>query len=282
MKRRKLEEKIFKGLMLSSLILVLAVLSGIVVVIVIRGASSLNLAMLTQTPKGGFYLGKEGGILNAIVGSFYLAIGATLLSTLLSLPIAFALQKEYTGNRLANLTRLALDVLWGIPSIVYGAFGFVIMMYLGLRASLFGGIIALSFLMLPIMTRSMEEVIRMIPIELKETAYALGTTRLETTLAVVLRQALPGIITGVMLAFGRGIGDAASILFTAGYTDYIPRSIFDPVASLPLAVFFQIGTPIPEVQQRACASALILLIIVLVVSLVARLLNARYSKNIIK
>lgn len=282
MKRRKLEEKIFQGLMLISITLVVTVLSGIVVVIIVRGASSLNLAMLTQTPKGGFYLGKEGGILNAIVGSLYLASGATLLSTLASLPIAFALQKEYTGNRLANLTRLTLDVLWGIPSIVYGAFGFVIMMYLGLRASLFGGIIALSFLMLPIMTRSMEEVIRMIPIELKETAYALGTTRLETTLAVVSRQALPGIITGVMLAFGRGIGDAASILFTAGYTDYIPRSIFDPVASLPLAVFFQIGTPIPEVQQRAYASALILLIIVLVVSLVARLLNARYSKNIIK
>lgn len=282
MKRRKLEEKIFQGLMLISITLVVTVLSGIVVVIIVRGASSLNLAMLTQTPKGGFYLGKEGGILNAIVGSLYLASGATLLSTLASLPIAFALQKEYTGNRLANLTRLTLDVLWGIPSIVYGAFGFVIMMYLGLRASLFGGIIALSFLMLPIMTRSMEEVIRMIPIELKETAYALGTTRLETTLAVVSRQALPGIITGVMLAFGRGIGDAASILFTAGYTDYIPRSIFDLVASLPLAVFFQIGTPIPEVQQRAYASALILLIIVLVVSLVARLLNARYSKNIIK
>ncbi len=282
MKRRKFEEKLFKGLMLASLILVLAILSDIVIVIVIRGASSLNLAMLTQTPKGGFYLGKEGGILNAIVGSFYLAFGATILSALASLPIAFALQKEYTGSRLTHLTRLSMDVLWGIPSIVYGAFGFVIMMYLGLRASLLGGIIALSLLMLPIMTRSMEEVIRMIPIELKETAYALGTTRLETTLAVVLRQALPGIVTGVMLAFGRGIGDAASILFTAGYTDYIPKSIFDPVASLPLAVFFQIGTPIPEVQQRAYASALILLIIVLVVSLVARLLNARYSKNIIK
>ncbi|MDZ7332461.1 MAG: phosphate ABC transporter permease PstA [candidate division KSB1 bacterium] len=282
MKRRKLEEKIFKALMLGSLALVLLILSGIVLVVVVRGASSLSLAMLTQTPKGGFYLGKEGGILNAIIGSFCLAIGATVLSALVSLPIAFALQKEYTGSRLANLTRLSLDVLWGIPSIVYGAFGFVIMMYLGLRASLLGGIIALSFLMLPIMTRSMEEVIRMIPIELKETAYALGITRLETTLAVVLRQALPGMITGVMLAFGRGIGDAASILFTAGYTDYIPRSLFDPVASLPLAVFFQIGTPIPEVQQRAYASALILLIIVLVVSLIARLLNARYSKNIIK
>lgn len=282
MKKRKLEEKIFKGFMLSSLVLVLAILFGIVLVIVIRGASSLSFAMITQTPKGGFYLGKEGGILNAIVGSLYLAGGATILSTLISLPVAFALQKEYTGTRLANLTRLSLDVLWGIPSIVYGAFGFVIMMYIGMRASLLGGIIALSFLMLPIMTRSMEEVIRMIPIELKETAYALGTTRLEATLAIVLRQALPGIITGIMLAFGRGIGDAASILFTAGYTDYIPQSILDPVASLPLAVFFQIGTPIPEVQDRAYAAALILLIIVLVVSMISRLLNARYSKNIIK
>lgn len=282
MKKRKLEEKIFKGFMLASLLLVLAILLGIVVVIVIRGASSLSIAMITQTPKGGFYLGKEGGIFNAIIGSLYLAGGATILSTLISLPVAFALQKEYTSSRVANLTRLSLDVLWGIPSIVYGAFGFVIMMYLGMRASLLGGIIALSFLMLPIMTRSMEEVIRMIPIELKETAYALGTTRLEATLAIVLRQALPGIITGIMLAFGRGIGDAASILFTAGYTDYIPRSIFDPVASLPLAVFFQIGTPIPEVQERAYAAALILLIIVLVVSMISRLLNIRYSRNIIK
>ena len=280
--RRRLEETIFKTLMIVSLTLVLATLAAIVIVIVMRGYSALSVDMFIKTPKGGYYLGKEGGIANAIVGSLYLALGATILSTLLSLPIAFALQKEYTSKRLANLTRLSLDVLWGTPSIVYGAFGFVIMMYFGLRASLLGGIIALSFLMLPIMTRAMEEVIRMIPQELKETAYALGTTRIEVSLSVVLKQALPGIITGVMLAFGRGIGDAASILFTAGYTDYIPRSIFDPVASLPLAVFFQIGTPIPEVQQRAYASALILLIIVLFVSLISRLLNAKYSRHIVK
>jgi len=132
------------------------------------------------------------------------------------------------------------------------------------------------------MTRSIEEVIRMIPPELKELTYALGATRIETTLTVVLRQALPGIVTGVLLAFGRGIGDAASILFTAGYTDYIPRSLFDPVASLPLAVFFQVATPIPEVQDRAYASALILLLIVLVVSLGSRLLSWRFSKHIIR
>jgi phosphate transport system permease protein len=282
LKLRKLEESFFKGLMVVSVSTILAVLIGIILVIAFRGASSLNLSMLIQTPKGGYYLGKEGGIANAIVGSLYLSLGATVLSFLLGLPIAFALQKEYTGRRLSNITRLALDILWGTPSIVYGAFGFVVMVYFGLRASLLGGIIALTLLMLPIMTRSIEEVIRMIPLELKETSYSLGTTRIETTLKVVFRQALPGITTGILLAFGRGIGDAASILFTAGYTDYIPRSLFDPVASLPLAVFFQVATPIPEVQQRAYASALILLVIVLFVSIFSRLLSRRFSRHIVR
>ena len=279
---RELEESFFKGLMVLSVSTVLAILAGIIVVIVLRGASSLNLSMLIQTPKGGYYLGKEGGIANAIVGSLYLSSGATVLSFLLGLPIAFALQKEYTGRQLSNITRLALDILWGTPSIVYGAFGFVVMVYFGLRASLLGGIIALTLLMLPIMVRSIDEVIRMIPLELKETSYSLGTTRIETTLKVVLRQALPGITTGILLAFGRGIGDAASILFTAGYTDYIPRSLLDPVASLPLAVFFQVATPIPEVQQRAYASALILLVIILFVSILSRLLSRRFSRNIVR
>jgi phosphate transport system permease protein len=282
MKLRKIEESFFKVLMIASMTLVVCVLAGILIVIVMRGASSLSIAMLIQTPEGGYYLGKGGGIANAIVGSLSLAFGATLLSFLFGLPIAFALQKEYLGHRLAQMTRLSLDILWGTPSIVYGAFGFIIMVYLGLRASLLGGIITLALLMLPIMIRSIEEVIRMTPPELKEVSYALGTTRIETTLTVVLRQALPGMITGVLLAFGRGIGDAASILFTAGYTDYIPRSLFDPVASLPLAIFFQVATPILEVQQRAYASALILLMIVLLISIGSRLLSRRYSRHIIK
>ncbi len=110
----------------------------------------------------------------------------------------------------------------------------------------------------------------------------MGATRIETTLSVVFRQALPGIITAVVLAFGRGIGDAASILFTAGYTDYVPRSLLDPTASLPLAVFFQLGTPFPEVQRRAYASALVLLVIVLLASLTARLMSRRFSRNIVR
>jgi phosphate transport system permease protein len=282
MRARRLEEAVFKGLMLASLGLVLLVLVAIIVVVVARGASSLNLSMIFQTPKGGYYLGKEGGIANAIVGSLYLALGGSALALLISLPTALALQREYTGQRVATFTRLCLDALWGTPSIVYGAFGFVIMRYLGLSASLLGGILALSLVMLPIMARAMEEAVRMVPLQLKEISYATGATRLETTLAVVFRQALPGIVTAFVLAFGRGIGDAASILFTAGYTDHIPRSLMDPTASLPLAVFFQLGTPFPEVQRRAYASALILLIIVLLASLAARLLGRRFSKHIIK
>jgi phosphate transport system permease protein len=277
------EEKLWKFLMIVSLAIVVGSLFMVISVIVWNGMPALSLSMITQTPKGGYYLGKEGGILNAIVGSLYLAFGSVILALIISLPAALALQKDYIGKtRLAYYIRLSLDVLWGTPSIVYGAFGFIIMLYFGMRASLLGGIIVLTILQLPIMIRSMEEVIKLVPNELREASYTLGATRFETTFGVVVRQALPGILSAVILAFGRGIGDAASVLFTAGYTDSLPRSLFDPVASLPLAVFFQLGTPFPEVRQRAYASALILLIIVLALSVASRYLSRKFAKNIIR
>jgi phosphate transport system permease protein len=242
----------------------------------------LNLAMLTQTPKGGYYLGKEGGILNAIAGSIYLATGGTFLSLLFSLPLALFLQVYAGHSRWARLVRLGLDVLWGIPSIVYGAFGFTLMLALGIRASLLGGILVLALLELPILTRAIDEVIRMIPVDLGQASFALGANRYETAIHVIARQIVPGIVTAVLLAFGRGIGDAASVLFTAGYTDRMPTSLLRPVASLPLAVFFQLGTPYPEVQQRAYAAAVVLTIIVLVISLGARWLAGRMSKYIVR
>jgi phosphate transport system permease protein len=282
MKRRKVEETLFKTLMMGSTLVVLGSLVLILATVVWRGLPALNLAMVTQTPKGGYYLGKEGGILNAIVGSLYLAGGATLLSLTMSLPIALYLQIYAARSRRAELARLACDVLWGVPSIVYGAFGFIIMLWLGLRASLLGGIIALALLELPIMVRGMDEAIAMVPLALKEASYALGATQLETALKVIARQTIPGLLTAVLLAFGRGIGDAASVLFTAGYTDRLPDSLFGPAASLPLAVFFQLGTPFPAVQERAYASALVLTIIVLGLSLVSRGLTKRFAKHIIR
>jgi phosphate transport system permease protein len=280
---RRIEESLFKALMIASGLVVVGSLAAVLLVVLVKGVGALNLAMLTQGPKGGYYLGKEGGVLNAILGSLCLGLGATAVCMALSVPIVFYLQEDYAGrSRLAGAARLALAILWGIPSIVYGAFGFVIMLYLGLRASLLGGIIALTLVELPIMVRAMDEVIKLAPVEMKHASYALGATRLETMARVIWRQVLPGIITAILLAFGRGIGDAASVLFTAGYTDYLPSSLTEPVASLPLAVFFQIGTPFPEVQQRAYASGALLLIMVLLVSVIARLLARRLERNVVR
>ncbi len=283
LRRRKMEERIFRALMAVSILIVIGCLVLIVGTIIWKGLPAMSLSMITQIPKGGYYLGKEGGILNAIIGSLYLASGATVLAILFSLPVVLYIN-VYTKkrSRLASLTRFSFDVLWGIPSIVYGAFGFIIMVFFGLRASLLAGILAVALLEFPIMSRAADEVIRMVPRELLEASYSLGATRLETALKVVVRQCLPGLLTAVLIAFGRGIGDAASVLFTAGFTDRIPTSLLEPAATLPLAIFFQLGTPFPEVQQRAYASAAILTVLILIISLVARGLGKRYTRHIIK
>jgi phosphate transport system permease protein len=280
--RRKFEEKLFKGMMMASTIIVVGSLLSLLITVILKGAPALSIQLLTQTPKGGYYLGKEGGILNAIIGSLYLAGGATIISLAVSLSTVLYLHEYARKSKLASLARQCLDVLWSVPSIVYGAFGFTIMVYLGIRASLLGGIMALTLLEIPIMSRSMDEVIKMVPLRLREASYSLGATKFETALNVVCRQALPGIVMAVLLAFGRAIGDAASVLFTAGYTDNIPGSLFDPAASLPLAVLFQLETPFPEVQQRAYASGAVLLIIVLSLSIASRLLTKKFMKYAIK
>jgi phosphate transport system permease protein len=280
--RRHLDELVARIIMFVSFLFVAGSLAFILLTVIIKGLPALTWDMVSQTPKGGFYLGKEGGILNAIIGSVYMATGGTIIALLFSLPLALYLE-TYTGKSSWSIwVRLSLDVLWGIPSIVYGAFGFTIMIALGMRASLIGGILVLALLEFPIMTRAMDEVVRRMPHELEQAALALGSTRWEVATKVVIRQMLPGIITAILLAFGRGIGDAASVLFVAGYTDRIPTSLMSPAASLPLAVFFQLGTPFPEVQQRAYASALILTILVLVISLGSRFIAMLFGRFTVK
>jgi len=281
--RRKRADLFFRVLATASAALVLLSLLLIVGTILWKSIPALSVSMLTKTPQGGFYLGKEGGILNAIVGSLYLAVGATVLAFLLSLPLALYLNLyKGKGSKTAAWTRFFLDVLWGVPSIVYGAFGFIVMLALGLRASLLAGILTVALLEFPIMCRAIDEVMRLVPRELKEASDSLGATRFETAFKVFVRQTAPGILTGVLLAFGRGIGDAASVLFTAGFTDRVPASLSDPAATLPLAIFFQLGTPFPEVQQRAYASAAVLTLIILFVSLAGRAMSRKATRHVVK
>lgn len=279
MRRRKAEERFFKTLMIISCIIVSSSLFLIVGTIVVKGAPYLTWDMVSKAPQGGFYIGKEGGVLNAIIGSLYLAGGATVLALLTSIPITIYLNLYLKqGSIVSKTAKLAYDVLFGIPSIVYGAFAFSLMIWLGVRASLLGGIIAVTLLIIPIMVRTLDEVISGVPKELKHAALSLGATRWEAA-KVILKQIKPGIYTAVLLAFGRGIGDVASVLFTAGFSDNIPQYLDEPAATLPLAIFFQLSSPIAEVQGRAYASALILTIIILIVVVISHILASRQSKN---
>jgi phosphate transport system permease protein len=280
-KRRKLLDKTMAWFMRLSMAGSAAVLALILGIIIWRGLPGLSWELISTPPEGSFYLGGGGGVLNAILGSLYLALGGTFLASLLAVPVVLYIHTYAGKSRLANYLRLTLDVMWGIPSIVYGAFGFSLMILVGLGASLLAGIVTLAFVVLPILARTFDEVLMLVPKELRESTLSLGTTRFEM-LGMLLRQTLPGLVTALLLAFGRAIGDGASVLFTAGYTDRIPESLFQPVASLPIAIFFQLSAPFKEVQTRAYATALILTVIILGISLVAQLISRRLGRHVIR
>jgi phosphate transport system permease protein len=280
---RTFEEGLFRSLMSLSTCIIIFALCLIVFSILVKGIPSLSFEMITQTPRGGFYFGREGGILNAIIGSLYLATGATALALIISLPVALYMNINLISRKkTVNAIRFLLDLLWGIPSIVYGAFGFSIMIILGMKASLLAGIIVVALLIIPIMIRAMDEGFKMVPPGLTESSLSLGATKSEIAFRIFVKQCFPFIITGVLLSFGRAIGDAASVLFTTGFTDRIPTSLSQQTATLPLSVFFQLSSPIPEVKNRAYAAAVVLTIIVLMISILSRLISGKFKKTSIK
>jgi len=280
-KRRKLIDKSMRWVLRFSIASAAAVLLLILGIITWRGIGGLSWEMISQPPEGSFYLGGGGGVLNAILGSLVLATGATLLASVIAVPVVLFIHTYAGRSRLAGWLRLALDVMWGIPSIVYGAFGFSLMILVGLRASLLAGIVTVAFVALPILARTFDEVLMLVPKDLRESTLALGTTRFEM-LGMLLRQTLPGLLTAVLLAFGRAIGDGAAPMFTAGYTDRLPQGLTEPVATLPLAIFFQLSAPFKEVQTRAYASALILTAIILVISFLAQYTSRKLGRNVIR
>lgn len=282
-KVRKAEEFFFRVIMFLATSLILFALCLIIYSILKHGLPAVSWEMISQAPKGGFYFGKEGGILNAILGSVYLALGASFFAFIIGLPVSLFINIHlYKYKKIVNSIRFLLDVMWGIPSIVYGAFGFAVMLYFGMRSSLLAGMITVTLFIIPIMIRSIDEVMKTIPSGLLESSLSLGSTKSEIAYKVYFRQCISGITTALLLSFGRAIGDAASVLFTTGYTDNLPTSLTQPTATLPLAIFFQLSSPIAEVKERAYASAVILTVIILLISLVSRVSARKYQKNKIK
>lgn len=278
-KSRLRQEKIAKILMQISGISITGCLFLIIGIIIYKGTPYISWEMISQTPHGGFYIGKSGGILNAILGSLYLAGVSTVLATIVGIPISIYLNIYIkTGSFVAKSAKLLFDVLFGIPSIVYGAIAFSMMVWLGIRASLLGGIITITLLTTPIVVRTIDELLKTIPHDLKNITKALGATRWETA-KVLLKYIKPGIFTAILLAFGRAIGDVAGVLLTTGFSDNLPKYIDEPAATLPLAIFFQLSSPIPEVQGRAYASALVLTIIILFIVICTHILASKQKKH---
>ena len=278
--KRKYEELFFIRSMQLSTILVVTFMGLIIYTILKKGIPALNWEIISSTPKGGFYFGGEGGILNAIIGSLYLAVGSSLMALAISLPAALYINIHLKKHKkIQDGIRMLIDVLWGIPSVVYGAFAFSVMIYLGIRTSLLAGIITVALFIIPIMLRGMDEVLKTVPHRLYESSFSLGSTKFETAFYVYIKQCLPGIITAFLLSFGRAIGDAAAVLFTTGYTDNIPRSLSQPTATLPLSIFFQLSSPLESVKERAYASAIVLTMIIFIISIIGRIIFYKYSKT---
>lgn len=277
--KRLRKEKIAKWIMRLSVLVISSSLLLIIGTVLCKGLPYLSWEMISQSPKGGFYIGKEGGVLNAIAGSLYLATASTILATCIGVPIAIYLH-VYTRptSLLKRFSKFLFDVLFGMPSIVYGAIAFSIMIWLGIRASLLGGIITVTLLTLPIVVRTISELLHTVPSDLQQITTSLGATKLEVAKTLVL-YIKPGLFTAILLAFGRAVGDVAGVLLTTGFTDNMPLYIDEPAATLPLAIFFQLTSPIPEVQGRAYASGLLLTLIILIVVICTNLLASKQKKH---
>lgn len=273
-----IEEKVVKALMWVSVSLVILVVASIVCTIFVKGFGSLSWDMVTKVPGRNWNTTDDGGFINAIWGSVIVVAPATLIAMVVSIPVVFYMNLyRRRSNWMSYVARLAYDVLYGIPSIVYGAFAFMIMVMVGMRASVLGGIIVSTLLIIPMFIRNGDEISKSVPDDMIDAAYSLGATKWET-LKVVVRQVLPGMATATLLAVGKAIGDAAAVMFTAGFSDSMATSLSSPTATLPLAIFNWVTMPDPF-PGRAYAAALVLTVIVLILSLGGRWITNHFTKN---
>jgi len=254
-------------LAVASTLLVILPLVAIFVYLLVKGASSVNLAFFTQIPKP---VGESGGgMANVIVGSATLLGIASLIGVPIGIGGGIYLAEFGRGTKLANAIRFTADVLNGVPSIVMGIAAYaLIVMPQGHFSALSGGV-ALAIMMIPTICRTTEEMLHMVPHSVREAALGLGVPNWRAVLSITLRTASPGIITGCMLAFARVAGETAPLLFTALGNEFWSTSLNEPIAALPLQIYIYAQSPYDDWHRLAWAGALVLIVlIVLAVSLV--------------
>ncbi len=258
-----------------AVLLTLVPLALVLFYVITQGISSLNWAFFAHTPRPAGEPG--GGMANGIVGSLMV----TGLGALLAIPVgvtAGVYAAEYRGTRLAAAVRFAADTLNGVPSIVVGVFAYGIAVLPFHHFSAFAGGFALGIMMLPLVMRTTEELLLLVPHSLREGALALGATRAHAVLTVVLPAALPGILTGILLALARVAGETAPLLFTAMNNAYFSTDPREPISTLTVQVYTYATSPYPEWHRQAWAGALVLVAMVLTCSVLARFATARMER----
>jgi phosphate transport system permease protein len=248
---------------------------AVIVYILIQGAPAISWEFLTAMPRSGM---REGGILPALIGTFYLTVGTAIFSVPLGIAAAVYLSEYAADNRWTRLIRLAIINLAGIPSVVYGLFGLgLFVLFLNFGTSILAASLTLSIMTLPVIISTAEEALRAVPQAFRTVSISLGATRWQTIRRIVLPQALPGILTGVILGLERAAGETAPILFTgaAFFLPRLPGSVFDATMALPYHLFV-ISTQVPEMPiQIQYGTALVLLVFVLGMNIIATVIRSR-------
>ncbi|MFD1936229.1 MULTISPECIES: phosphate ABC transporter permease PstA [Nonomuraea] len=271
---RRVKDRIVQCLVYLAFALAVVPLISVLWLVIQNGMARLDLEFLTHSMRGIGARDAGGGAYHAIIGTLEQVLLASAIAVPIGVLTAIYLVEYSNGGRLGRTISFFVDVMTGVPSIVSGLFIFAFwILFLGIPFSGFAGALALSILMMPTVVRSAEEMLKLVPNDLREAAYALGVPKWRTILKVVLPTAFTGIITGVMLAIARVAGETAPLLLTVFFTDSINNDPFNgPQMGLPLYVFDQAARPNDTAIDRAWAGALTLILIVMLLNLVARLI----------
>ncbi len=271
-------QRIAFGLIYTSIIIVIAILGILLWDIISNGIGAISWEFLTGSPRD---LGRGGGIFPAIIGTFYLVIGAIIIALPIGVCSAIYLTEYTKEGKITKIIRLGADLLNGTPSIVFGLFGFAfLVLTLGWGKSMIAGQVTLAFMIIPTIIRTTEEALKAVPQSIREGSLALGATKWQTTKKVVLPPATPGVMTGAILGIGRAAGETAPILFTAAIftSRFLPTTVFDPVMALPYHLYM-LATTVPNSSQNQYGTALVLLIVVITLYMTAILIRNYYSKK---
>jgi phosphate transport system permease protein len=275
--RRRATDRVMRAVLALGTIIALIPLVAVIYYLLSKGLGAWSLDFFTKDPTGNF-LGDQGGVKSAILGTVEMVALASVIAIPFGWGVALYLVEYGRQGRFASIVRYFVDVMTGVPSIVFGLFIYVTLVLAGWGGSSFAGwkgSMALALLMLPVVTRAAEVVLLLVPDGLREAALALGTPRWRVTMRVVLPTALPGLVTGSLLAVARAAGETAPLLFTAAIVNGTTFNLGERMNSLPVQIYTDVSSPNDALVQRAWGSALALVSLILITTLVARLASRR-------